>query len=65
MEPIMKSGPAENHSAAPTVDPLAQGNAENLRRYGISAVQVTTYEWGGYRYSSAADAIAAAKRAEK
>jgi hypothetical protein len=65
MEPVMKSGPAENNIAAPAVDPVAEGNAENLRSYGISAVEVTTCEWGGYRYSSAADAIAAAKRAEK
>jgi hypothetical protein len=64
-EPVVKHQPAENHSAAAAVDPLAQGSAEDLRRYGIAAVQVTTYEWSGYRYSSAADAIAAAKRAVK
>jgi hypothetical protein len=35
-----------------------------LERYGIITVQRPTYEWGGYRYSNAHDAIAAAKRGE-
>lgn len=34
-----------------------------LEKYGIVPVQLTVYEWGGYRYSSPQDAIAAAKRA--
>lgn len=34
-----------------------------LERYGIAAVQLTVFDWGGYRYTNAADAIAAAKRA--
>ena len=33
-----------------------------LKRYGITPVQLTVFEWGGYRYSNARDAIAAAKR---
>jgi hypothetical protein len=33
-----------------------------LRQLGIVARQHTTYEWSGFRYSSASDAIAAAKR---
>jgi hypothetical protein len=33
-----------------------------LAQYGITAVPLTSYEWGGYRYSNAHDAIAAAKR---
>ena len=33
-----------------------------LERYGITPVQLTVFDWGGYRYSNARDAIAAAKR---
>jgi len=33
-----------------------------LAQYGITAVPLTSYEWGGYRYSNAHDAVAAAKR---
>ena len=35
-----------------------------LERYGITTVPRPTYEWGGYRYTNAHDAIAAAKRGE-
>lgn len=33
-----------------------------LERYGVMPVQLTVFDWGGYRYSNARDAIAAAKR---
>lgn len=33
-----------------------------LEQYGITSRQHTVYEWGGYRYSNSADAIAAARR---
>lgn len=33
-----------------------------LKQYGIMPVQLTVFDWGGYRYTSARDAIAAAKR---
>ena len=33
-----------------------------LKRYGITPVQLTVFDWGGFRYSNARDAIAAAKR---
>ena len=36
-----------------------------LRRYGIVPVQLTVFDWGGYRYSNLRDAIAAAKRQSK
>jgi hypothetical protein len=36
-----------------------------LERYGIVPVQLTVFDWGGYRYSNASDAIAAAKRLSK
>ena len=38
-------------------------NAE-LKRYGVVPVQLIVFDWGGYRYTNAGDAIAAAKRAE-
>jgi len=36
-----------------------------LERYGIERVPADVFVWGGYRYSNASDAIAAAKRAEQ
>jgi hypothetical protein len=36
-----------------------------LDRYGIERVPADVYLWGGYRYSNANDAIAAAKRGAK
>lgn len=36
-----------------------------LDRYGIQRVPTNTYLWGGYRYSNARDALAAAKRSAK
>jgi len=33
-----------------------------LKRYGITPVQLTVFDWAGYRYSTARDVIAAAKR---
>jgi hypothetical protein len=43
-------------------EPLATQTTDLLAQYGITAVPLTSYEWGGYRYSNAHDAIAAAKR---
>jgi hypothetical protein len=53
--------------AAPSIEPVdsQSGRDADLSRYGISAHQHTSYEWNGYRYSNAADAIAAAKRADR
>ena len=54
--------------ASPSVEPLDEvpsGGDEDLRRLGITSHAHTTYEWNGYRYSNASDAIAAAKRASK
>ena len=36
-----------------------------VARLGIKRIETPTYLWGGYRYSSARDAIAAARRGEK
>lgn len=39
-----------------------QPDQAELDRYGIERVPADVYIWGGYRYSSARDAVAAAKR---
>jgi hypothetical protein len=50
----------------PESEPVAVDAADaELRRLGIIARQHTTYEWSGFRYSSASDAIAAAKRSAR
>jgi hypothetical protein len=36
--------------------------AHKLAALGITATQFTRYEWSGYRYTNARDAIAAAER---
>jgi hypothetical protein len=36
-----------------------------LDRYDIAVVLQAVYDWGGYRYTNALDAIAAAKRGRK
>lgn len=33
-----------------------------LARLGIERVQTESFRWGGYRYTNASDAVAAAKR---
>lgn len=38
---------------------------DELDRYGIERVPADHFLWGGYRYSSARDALAAAKRNAK
>ena len=41
------------------------GTCAELDRYDIAVVLQAIYEWGGYRYTNASDAIAAAKRSAK
>ena len=36
-----------------------------LDRYGIVTVPMKVFEWGGFRYTHARDALAAAKRSER
>ena len=48
-------------SAKPATSDQPEVLAE-LRAYGIAVTQSPVYEWNGYRYSNARDAIAAAKR---
>lgn len=65
-EPHVSNQQTIEHSATPPgQDPKADRSRDELGHYGIVAVQVTTFEWGGYRYSNAADALAAAKRAAR
>ena len=47
--------------ARPAAPDEVGANAE-LDSYGITVSQVPVYEWNGYRYSNARDALAAAKR---
>jgi hypothetical protein len=42
-----------------------QVEQSELDRYGIERIPADIYLWGGYRYSSARDAVAAAKRNAK
>ena len=42
-----------------------QISQSELDRYGIERVPADVFLWGGYRYSNARDAIAAARRAGK
>jgi hypothetical protein len=61
----MKQAAAPKRAPAPAAakDPSPDIPAL-LDRYGITTVPRPTYEWGGYRYTNAHDAIAAAKRGE-
>lgn len=44
------------------LDASAIPNDEELTRLGITRVPADHFMWGGYRYTHARDAIAAAKR---
>ena len=54
----------ENEGGPSRSASLGDGDAE-LEKLGITSVQLTVFDWGGYRYSNSRDAIAAAKRAIK
>lgn len=47
------------------VDEASTRAGQELSSLGITAREHTTYEWGGYRYANARDAIAAARRASR
>ena len=51
-----------NFMTAINNDPVPQAE---LDRYGIERVPAETFLWGGYKYSNARDALAAAKRNAK
>jgi hypothetical protein len=45
------------------VDESQENSLDEMKRFGITSHEQTSYEWNGYRYSNSADALAAAKRA--
>lgn len=56
----------ENARASTSFQPeheMQSPSDEDLRRFGITKPEQTVYEWNGYRYSNASNAIDAAKRA--
>ena len=58
--------PADSHSSsAAPLDEAPAGRDDDLKRFGITSHPHTSYEWNGYRYTNAADAIAAARRAAR
>jgi len=53
------------NEGGPTRSPEMQSRDDlqaELKKYGIVPVQLTVFDWGGYRYTNVRDAIAAAKR---
>ena len=67
----MTTAPSESSTdrweseGGPVRSPEMQARDEleaQLKQYCITPVQITVFDWGGYRYSNSRDAIAAAKR---
>lgn len=54
----------ENPSPNNAENPISESLRSELEQYGIERVPADVFVWGGYRYTNASDAIAAAKRAE-
>jgi len=52
----------EGGASRPATSVSEDTEAAALKQYGITPVQLTVFDWGGYRYSNSRDAIAAAKR---
>lgn len=59
--------PHDEHAQAPpeSTAGMSQDERSELDRFGIERVQTESFLWGGYRYSNARDALAAAKRGQK
>ena len=55
----------ENPSPSNAKNSIAESVRSQLEQYGIERVPADVFVWGGYRYTNASDAIAAAKRAER
>jgi hypothetical protein len=53
------------NEGGPSAFASSDGTETELKKLGITPVQLTVFHWGGYRYSNSRDAIAAAKRATK
>ena len=58
--PERSASGSEKQMFAPKPSDAVQSDL--LAQYGITAVPLMSYEWGGFRYTNAHDAIAAAKR---
>lgn len=56
---------ADGESPSNAENSLAESVPSQLEQYGIERVPADVFVWGGYRYTNASDAIAAAKRAER
>ena len=57
---------AEGENPSPNAEnSIAESVRSQLEQYGIERVPADVFVWGGYRYTNASDAIAAAKRAER
>lgn len=61
----MTVDPRQPTQSADPPEEVVRGGEAELLHLGITAHQHTTYEWNGYRYSNARDAVAAARRAAR
>jgi uroporphyrinogen-III synthase len=52
----------ENEGGAMRPPTIETEIGRKLAAHGITAIPLTVYEWSGYRYTNAKDAIAAAER---
>lgn len=52
----------ENEGGAMRPSTLEAEIGDKLAAHGIIVIPLTVYEWSGYRYTNAKDAIAAAER---
>jgi hypothetical protein len=59
------TSPEPHSPTAEPIDNIEDTTAGDLKRFGITAHEHTSYEWNGYRYTNSSDAIAAARRAAK
>jgi hypothetical protein len=60
--PAFPQRSASGSNTPVAANPADTSQSDLLAQYGITVVPATSYEWGGYRYTNAHDAIAAAKR---
>jgi hypothetical protein len=64
-ERVQRHTEVKSPGASNAADDLTDSVERQLERYGIERVPTEVFLWGGYRYTNASDAIAAAKRSEK
>ena len=63
--PTRRSTDRWENEGGPSALASLDGTETELKKLGITPVQMTAFHWGGYRYSNSRDAIAAARRAIK